>query len=194
MVNLKQKLLEERRERLARFKQAADKLRLLGEERERKEREAREEEERVARYKEQWIQLEHLFNIYAKGKDGIVSYSRIVKEIIRDAIENTGYTIEELMSDRRHQPLVEARQELYWQIYKNTDWSLPRIGKLFRKDHTTILHGVRKVEMRRQGNEKKSGAGVGEEDRRGKGMHVWRSAEDARRHGRDVLFVSGPPG
>jgi hypothetical protein len=194
MVNLRQKLLEERRERLARFKQAADKVRLLEEERQRKEREAREEEERVARYREQWIQLEHMFERYAKTNNGIVSYSRIVKEIIRDAIENTGYTIEELMSDRRHQPLVEARQELYWQIYKNTDWSLPRIGKLFRKDHTTILHGVRKVEMRRLGNEKKSGAGVREADRRGKGMHVWRSAEDARRHGRDVLFVSGPPG
>lgn len=194
MVNLRQKLQEEHRERLARFKQAADKLILLEEERERNEREAREEEERAARYREQWTQLEHLFERYAKTNNGIVSYSLVVKEIIRDTMERTGYTIEELISDRRHQPLVEARQELYWQIYKNTNWSLPRIGKLFNKDHTTILHGLRRVEMRMQGNEKKSGSGVGEADRRGKGMHVWRSAEDARRHGRDVLFVSGSPG
>jgi hypothetical protein len=189
-MNLKQKLLAERQARLARFQQAAEKVNMEEREKERRERQARAKEEAALRkeerereFKEQWAKMEHMFQNYKEVSTGAISYSGIVKQIIQEYTEETGYTLADLKSARRQQPLVDARQELYWQIYKNTNWSLPRIGKLFNKDHTTVLHGVRKVERRKQGYEPQSGAGVGAKDRRGKGMHVWRSIEDAQRHG-----------
>lgn len=63
----------------------------------------------------------------------------------------TGFTIAELRSKQRMKPLVLARQFAYWRCKKETGQSLPEIGRRFKdgtgkRDHTTVLHGVRKIE------------------------------------------------
>ncbi|MBL4890474.1 MAG: hypothetical protein JKX91_01335, partial [Rhizobiaceae bacterium] len=51
---------------------------------------------------------------------------------------------------RRPKNLVQPRYEAYWLIKRNTSLTLPTIGRLLGgRDHTTILHGVRRYETAR---------------------------------------------
>jgi chromosomal replication initiator protein len=72
-----------------------------------------------------------------------------MEAIIRMTAARFGYSYLELISPRRKQPLVQARQAAMWLVWKTTDRSHPEIGRAMGgRDHTTILHGVRKVEER----------------------------------------------
>lgn len=51
--------------------------------------------------------------------------------------------------DRSPLPLA-ARQEMYARIRAYLKWSYPKIGKLFNRDHATILISVRKYKKLRQ--------------------------------------------
>jgi hypothetical protein len=54
----------------------------------------------------------------------------------------------ELLSNRRQKPICEARQLFYWLARKYTCASLPSIGRRCGlKDHSTIAHGVKKIDQ-----------------------------------------------
>lgn len=55
-----------------------------------------------------------------------------------------------LCSDRRNQDIANARYIAFYLIYTLTNYSLPAIGRMFNKDHTTILHGVRIISKKRK--------------------------------------------
>ena len=59
------------------------------------------------------------------------------------------YSIEEdvLRGTLKNKGTAEARQIATYLIRKLTNLSLPDIGKEFNRDHTTILYGIRKVEV-----------------------------------------------
>jgi len=57
-------------------------------------------------------------------------------------------TIIELFSERRKQNLVHARQEAMYTCRILTGYSFPRIGQFFKKDHTTVMHGIKNVKNR----------------------------------------------
>jgi len=60
-----------------------------------------------------------------------------------------GLTIHELLSPRRQRKIVLARHEAMWRCVKETSLSLPHIGRILGgKDHTTVLHGVRRHQQR----------------------------------------------
>ena len=42
--------------------------------------------------------------------------------------------------------MVQPRQVAMYLVRKLTDYSLPEIGKVFSRDHTTELHSINKVE------------------------------------------------
>lgn len=71
----------------------------------------------------------------------------IDKEIERIA-NKYGVTVEQIYGDRRIRNIAYARQEIYFRIYTHFEMSFPRIGKLLRKNHTTVHHGVRKYCLR----------------------------------------------
>lgn len=50
---------------------------------------------------------------------------------------------QELRSERRHKNVVKARQALCYWACRLTKLSLPQIGKLMSRDHTTVLSGKR---------------------------------------------------
>ena len=55
----------------------------------------------------------------------------------------------DLFSARRDQMVVRARHEIFWRCRYETTMSLPQIGKRFGdRDHTTVLHGIRKHTQR----------------------------------------------
>ena len=57
-----------------------------------------------------------------------------------------GVSFEDLKSIRRHRHVAVARQHFAFLCRKWTARSLPEIGRFIDKDHTTILHGIRKIE------------------------------------------------
>ena len=58
-----------------------------------------------------------------------------------------GLTRDDLVSKNRSRPLTTARHVAMYLLRECTGLSLIKIGELFDRDHTTVLHGVKKVEM-----------------------------------------------
>ncbi|MBQ6889683.1 MAG: chromosomal replication initiator protein DnaA, partial [Oscillospiraceae bacterium] len=59
------------------------------------------------------------------------------------------YSIDEavLRGTLKNKGTVEARQMAMYLVRKLTNLSLPDIGQEFARDHSTVLHAIRKVEM-----------------------------------------------
>lgn len=71
------------------------------------------------------------------------------KQIAKFVAEKHGLTLEQLVGRTRSDDVVKARHEVFYRLRKETTWSLPRIGRFIGgRDHTTVLHGIRKHEMR----------------------------------------------
>lgn len=77
----------------------------------------------------------------AKEKYGVIQTPFM--NIVREVCEANDITRDEIFEKNRSKKLVIARGVIYDRIRKELGWSYPKIGKLFSKDHTTILHGVR---------------------------------------------------
>jgi chromosomal replication initiator protein len=65
--------------------------------------------------------------------------------IMRTTAAAYGFTVDDLVSPSRRQPLVLCRQIAMYLCRELTDLSLPKIGEAFQRDHTTVLHSVDKV-------------------------------------------------
>ena len=71
------------------------------------------------------------------------------KRIMQEICKLYGVRMIDLVSQRRDALTCRARQHCYWTMRHETTWSLPRIGKFFgNRDHTSILHGIRRHEAR----------------------------------------------
>ena len=57
-----------------------------------------------------------------------------------------GVTVQEMLSHRKDRQLCKARWEAMHRIRKETALSLPQIAHIFRRHHTTIMHGIRRWE------------------------------------------------
>ena len=69
----------------------------------------------------------------------VCKFYSIDESVLRGTLKNKGTT--------------EARQIAIYLIRKLTNLSLPDIGKEFGRDHSTILYGIRKVEVSLKGND-----------------------------------------
>ena len=65
--------------------------------------------------------------------------------IIRTTAQAYSFSVEDVLSSSRRQPLVLCRQIAMYLCRELTDLSLPKIGEHFNRDHTTVLHSVEKV-------------------------------------------------
>jgi chromosomal replication initiator protein len=58
-----------------------------------------------------------------------------------------GLSVDDILSPSRAAPVARARQLAMYLTRKLTDLSLPATARAFnRRDHTTVLHAIRKVE------------------------------------------------
>lgn len=57
-----------------------------------------------------------------------------------------GITKEELLSKSHKRDFVRARYICMFIVRQRTDLGLIQIGKFFNRDHTSILHGIRRIE------------------------------------------------
>ncbi|MGI9623434.1 MAG: chromosomal replication initiator protein DnaA [Acidimicrobiales bacterium] len=66
--------------------------------------------------------------------------------IIDTTADMFGFTREEIIGQRRHRPLVTARQIAMYVFRELTDLSYPAIAREFGgRDHTTVIHAVDKI-------------------------------------------------
>ena len=74
--------------------------------------------------------------------------------ILSEVCDAYNVSIEEVTSKKRNAELVEPRQVVMYLCRHLTDFSLADIGKILgKKDHTTIIHGVNKIETEISQNE-----------------------------------------
>jgi hypothetical protein len=70
---------------------------------------------------------------------------RLIKAILAATAERYGLKVDEILGRCRDMKHAHARQIAMYLCRTSTPLSLPRIGEIFRRDHTTILHGCRAV-------------------------------------------------
>lgn len=80
-----------------------------------------------------------------------VGVRRPVRDIVQEVLVfYPGVTWEDITSVRREKRLIEPRHRCMAAVYEERkDLSLPMLGRMFRRDHTTILHAVHKTEVKR---------------------------------------------
>ena len=74
----------------------------------------------------------------------------VVREIQRRVSGAFGVSMTDLLGRRRTQRFVQPRQVAMYICAKCTGESLAAIGRLFGKDHTTVIHAIEKVEEQRK--------------------------------------------
>lgn len=65
-------------------------------------------------------------------------------EIVERIARRFNVTAREVCGHGRSKPVAMARHAVWAELYALGHWSYPRIGQLFRRDHTTIVTAVRK--------------------------------------------------
>lgn len=79
-----------------------------------------------------------------EGSDPIVPAISYIQQVVARHYEMTRT---QLLADRRFKPIVRARHVAMYLAKTMTPRSLPEIGRRFGgRDHTTVIHAVRKVE------------------------------------------------
>jgi len=81
-------------------------------------------------------------------KDMLRSYDRrtTIDEIQKKVAEYFNISVKEMQSSRRARTVARPRQIAMYLAKQLTSRSLPEIGRKFDRDHTTVMHAVRKIE------------------------------------------------
>jgi hypothetical protein len=70
----------------------------------------------------------------------------LVDDIVKSVSRLSSIPRTTIESGRRSRLLCESRQIIFWIARKYTGKSFPRLSEILGKDHSTILHGVKKVD------------------------------------------------
>ena len=79
----------------------------------------------------------------------LVAPSRI-KPVISAVAKYYGVSLRDLAAFRRTRNVVRARQVAMYLAKSLTKHSLSAIGRVFERNHTTVLHAVRRIDMLRR--------------------------------------------
>jgi chromosomal replication initiation ATPase DnaA len=72
--------------------------------------------------------------------------TKVIDPIIHELCKLYGVGYADIIGNRRHLSIVIPRQKMMWVINQTTNYSSIKIGKGFGgKDHTTVLHAVKKI-------------------------------------------------
>lgn len=88
--------------------------------------------------------------------------------IVVEASDKYGVDIVDIMLGTRSVQNVKARAEVYYRMREELKYTLPQIGRVFKKDHTTVLWAIRKHIKRMQEDERNDVPAVRIDDTSGK--------------------------
>jgi len=61
---------------------------------------------------------------------------------IKEVAKWHGVSVRLILSPDRHRCVVAARNAAYWLLWFKYGYSLPKIGRFFGRNHTTVLFGI----------------------------------------------------
>lgn len=73
----------------------------------------------------------------------------LMRDIAIEVAARHSLTLADLSGRSKRRHIAIARQEAMWEVWQATNYSFPRIGAFFKRDHTTVLHNVRVHAKRR---------------------------------------------
>ena len=87
-----------------------------------------------------------IFMPHEMTKEDIVKSLDDKKAAYEKVAEYFNISVKEMQSSRRARNVARPRQIAMYLAKQLTSRSLPEIGRKFDRDHTTVMHAVRKVE------------------------------------------------
>lgn len=69
-----------------------------------------------------------------------------MQNIIKSTSDAYGILVKDIMGDRRQKDTVLPRHIIMYKLRKELNMSFPKIGKVFGRDHTTIIHAFNKID------------------------------------------------
>lgn len=94
------------------------------------------------------INLETVKSLLADILGNSEPISVTIDKIFAAVYNKFGVKREEIVGQRRNKEIVNARHIAVYLVRRITEMSLPNIGKIFNRDHTTIMSSVETVEKR----------------------------------------------
>ena len=95
---------------------------------------------------EQWCEK----CVKKRRQAAVIVNRKTVSQIIEEVSAKYGVPVYFIKSKRRTRNLTQPRFEICWRAKRETNASLPKIGKLLNRDHTSILHAIRKYKSWQQ--------------------------------------------
>lgn len=76
------------------------------------------------------------------------------RKILRETVEETGVSFEQMCAITRNQKVVTARRVAAFRLRNEAGWSFPKIGALFGRDHTSVLNWLNPKAQRRKNDDR----------------------------------------
>lgn len=111
----------------------------------------RARQHRVALAEMEAERIRRIVSAYRLATDTIANPKMQVARIKRETAEKHGVTAVDIDGPRRSVKIVRARHEAMWRAHRETSLTLTPLAKLFNRDHTTFLWGIRQHEARMAG-------------------------------------------
>ena len=73
--------------------------------------------------------------------------NKIIEKIISEVSRKYGVSEDDIRSKKKSENIANARHICVYIIRRMTDLSLPSIGKIFSRDHSTVLSSINKVDL-----------------------------------------------
>lgn len=70
----------------------------------------------------------------------------LVRDIIKEEADQNRITVDYLLSDTKTNKLVKIRHYTIWRARKETGMSFSQLGKIFNRDHSSVIHAYYKLE------------------------------------------------
>lgn len=83
------------------------------------------------------------------GYHSFAEQAATVNGIVQRIANEFEVPVTDIMSDVRTRDVAQARQDAMLEIRDTLGWPVKRIGRLFGRDHTTVLHSLRVAEARK---------------------------------------------
>jgi chromosomal replication initiation ATPase DnaA len=71
-----------------------------------------------------------------------------IEAIAAEEAERAGITLAQILGAQRSQKYVQPRHIAMWRASRETRASLSEIARTYNRDHTSVLHALRKVEAK----------------------------------------------
>lgn len=95
-------------------------------------------------------------NVHLNASDFIIPEpKKAVKDIVDEVLnEHPGWSWEDIKSKRRNRALVAVRHACMKEVHRQRpDLSFPQLGRIFNRDHSSLLHAVGRLKRNDRSNE-----------------------------------------